>query len=422
MSFTLDIPGSFGHSVLQATADDSDPPIKDITKPEFVERCEHDAGSVYDGLVLDWKAMRDFHYAKIAQLEAQYRAPNSAEEPDAKSLKRCQERNEELSVHIASLQAEHQQREDIVLQQEAKITAYREALGITTEKAPASAHYHPATPVHSPPSNIAYLPRSDNIADASYQAPAKPIAFTGDKFNGKPDDLLRFLRHLERDFLLYGGSFPTDAHRVAYATSGFTAGPEVWVSQYSHQSPDGVLHNWETFRAALEAHFADPDLVSNKSDELLQLRQEGSLLDFTSQFESLATLVNWPRANWASTYLHALRPGLATPIRRSDVNLTDYVDVKRKAFRLDRSTTSPAQRVIPPARQPRNFANRDRYPRDPARITNVSDRKHSMADLNCYNCQEKGHISRNCPIQKQQVELKNVEEEMDELEAKNCFP
>lgn len=244
---------------------------------------------------------------------------------------------------------------------------------------------------------------------------AKPIAFKGSKFDATPGDVPRFLRHLERDFLLYDSNFPTDSHRVAYAMSGLGDKAERWAAQYDHHD-DHVLGNWSRFRASLEDHFGDPDLLSNKRRELLALRQTGDVLDFASEFEALAAQVDWPRAALASTFLNGLRENLARAIRRSDIDINDFRDVKSKAFRLERNSSPVRESRFTRDPRPayRFFNHQNRAPQEKKPV--------GTKTLTCYKCNQPGHLSRTCPSSKEQAEIRVLEEATTDEEAKNSYP
>ncbi|KAJ8098970.1 hypothetical protein POJ06DRAFT_200302, partial [Lipomyces tetrasporus] len=66
----------------------------------------------------------------------------------------------------------------------------------------------------------------------------KPKEFKGTKFDGKPENLDRFLNRLTMDFRLYEHQFPTDRYKVAYAISGFDERPDRWAQQFHRHDPD----------------------------------------------------------------------------------------------------------------------------------------------------------------------------------------
>jgi hypothetical protein len=76
----------------------------------------------------------------------------------------------------------------------------------------------------------------------------KPKEFKGTKFDGKSENLERFLNAVELDFRLYEQSFPSDVHRVAYAMKGFDEKPDRWVQQFHRHDPKNILGNWERFK------------------------------------------------------------------------------------------------------------------------------------------------------------------------------
>lgn len=258
---------------------------------------------------------------------------------------------------------------------------------------------------------------SSPFASLSTPSPAKPMAFKGARFDGDPNDLDRFLRHLERDFTLYSANFPSDKHQVAYAISGLAERAEKWTTQFDYRDEYGVLEDWRSFRAALRDQFEDPDLLHNKRSELLTLRQGDDLMDFVMTFEALATQVNLRQAEWASVFLNGLTERLAAPIRCSEVDLADYAAIKTRAFRLERHGRPQRWRHA----EPRKF----RHPR----LAPPHDLPGSNAaapvekrDIVCYSCKQKGHISRRCSHAKITRELRSLENEMTDEEAKNSSP
>lgn len=252
--------------------------------------------------------------------------------------------------------------------------------------------------------------------------PAQPLSFKGQQFDGDPHDLARFLRHSQRDFLLYAASFPSDAHKVAYATSGFGKCPEKWVSQFDSQDNSGILESWPLFSEAMNSHFADPDLIPNRTSELLDLKQTNNLMDFVHMFEALATEVNWPTSSWAGTFLHGLRDELATEIRRSEIDIADYSAVKRKAFRLERDPISVqpvrtdlnALDIASPSGTRENEGDKCPKSRRPEVVAKRSK--------TCSVCDRKGHIAFKCPKKRESAEVKNMEVAMTEKEAEDLIP
>ncbi|KAK9357146.1 hypothetical protein V1504DRAFT_472306 [Lipomyces starkeyi] len=166
------------------------------------------------------------------------------------------------------------------------------------------------------------------VSTSNTESILKPKEFKGTKFDGKPENLERFLNKLTMDFRLYESQFPTDRYKVAYAISGFDERPDRWAQQFHRYDPD----------KAIRQHFEDPDLMANRRAALLALKQKPTddLIDHITEFEILCSQVSWPDETKASLFLETLSLGLKSSIRRSDVDLESYEKVKQKAQRLER--------------------------------------------------------------------------------------
>ncbi|KAK9326856.1 hypothetical protein V1520DRAFT_329647 [Lipomyces starkeyi] len=112
------------------------------------------------------------------------------------------------------------------------------------------------------------------VSTSNTESTLKPKEFKGTKFDGKPENLKRFLNKLTMDFRLYESQFPTDRYKVAYAFSGFDERPDRWAQQFHRYDPDNVLDDWERFKKAIGQHFEDPDLMANRRAALLALKQK----------------------------------------------------------------------------------------------------------------------------------------------------
>ncbi|KAK9336292.1 hypothetical protein V1521DRAFT_437194, partial [Lipomyces starkeyi] len=76
------------------------------------------------------------------------------------------------------------------------------------------------------------------VSTSNTESTLKPKEFKGTKFDGKPENLKRFLNKLTMDFRLYESQFPTDRYKVAYAFSGFDERPDRWAQQFHRYDPD----------------------------------------------------------------------------------------------------------------------------------------------------------------------------------------
>ncbi|KAI5307928.1 hypothetical protein KEM55_007032, partial [Ascosphaera atra] len=97
-----------------------------------------------------------------------------------------------------------------------------------------------------------------NVTSNTVSTPSpKPVVSKGAKFDGQAKSLRRFLNRLENEFELYGSNFPTDAIKVAYATSGLHDKPSEWAQQFYDYDRDNVRRNCNAFQQKMHEKFED---------------------------------------------------------------------------------------------------------------------------------------------------------------------
>ena len=123
-----------------------------------------------------------------------------------------------LMARIDGLEAEQETRERQLAERDLEIRRLRDQREnqSTDQSQPDGSPAPPSTSSAPPPASL---------GTASIASGTKPMTFKGDKYDGTPKNLSRFLNRLENDFAIYSANFPSDAVRVAYAMSSLGERP-----------------------------------------------------------------------------------------------------------------------------------------------------------------------------------------------------
>lgn len=252
----------------------------------------------------------------------------------------------------------------------------------------------------------------------------KPLKWNYPKFDGKPENLTRYLHRAETDFELYPESFGSGKRKVHYAIQGLDTRPDNWVQQYYENDTEGVLESWELYKSKVKAQFEDPNLLINRRTQMLNLRATSypNFQDFLAEFESLNATVKCDEGTTISFFLQALPWRVETQIRRDGINGLSFQQVKLKAVTLQQEEERLQQvRNRNPARNQNRTITRKDTDRKPTGPFTKGDR--NSEDRYCYHCGKKGHISTGCPLKKTAtVDVKAIEQKESsdsEQESKN---
>lgn len=258
--------------------------------------------------------------------------------------------------------------------------------------------------------------------NSSKKSAVKPLKWSHPKFDGKPENLTRYIHRAETDFELYPDSFGNEKRKVHYALQGLDTRPDNWAQQYYESDPEGVLLSWELYKEKVKLQFEDPNLMINRRTQMLNIRATSysNFQDFLAEFESLNATVRCDEGTAISFFLQALPWRVETQIRRDGINGMSFQQIKLKAITLQqeeerlqqvRNRTQGKTRTLP-------RKDADRF-KPQGQATNRTER--TTEDRQCYNCGKKGHISINCPKKASTVEMKVIEDdsETEVKESKN---
>jgi hypothetical protein len=254
--------------------------------------------------------------------------------------------------------------------------------------------------------------------------PRHPELFSGDAKDAEAAETWLFAMQEYLDLMGCG----SDLRRILTAGSYLTGSAAAWYRAARTSAGDDAWATWDAFKLDLFANFRPVDAVATARNKLAALVQgQGSVRDYVAKFRSLCLRI--PDVNEAEKLDRFVR-GLAYKVKVEVTvrGASTFDTAVEMAERLDSLFRSLAPEDPRPAQQqaaPRNNAGRDnqrgnqRYqnqrgrpqqnqaprqwpvapPAAPAPAGNAApmDVDPKPFDGECYNCGQRGHMSRNCP-------------------------
>jgi Ty3 transposon capsid-like protein/Zinc knuckle len=246
---------------------------------------------------------------------------------------------------------------------------------------------------------------------------ADPEPFSGDWKKTES-----FLHSIWLNIALQPRVYSTELHKILYTLSWMKDGTAgAWAECLSTSFLDPKTHNpYETFKdflVAFESAFRELDWEFTAQSQLQNLKQ-GKMLaeEYTAHFNALASWTGFREEALIDTYQQGLNKWLLEKMHLSDLpeTLRGWQDM---AWRLDNlclwfqqatAGMNPyASRNPPtPTEKPRTAALTPRPTPAPPAATTSSLTSFTPMDVDltqkqearwCYNCQELGHISHDCP-------------------------
>ncbi|SJL16607.1 uncharacterized protein ARMOST_20133 [Armillaria ostoyae] len=255
----------------------------------------------------------------------------------------------------------------------------------------------------------------------------KPNPFLGD-----PDDIDRFITDCQMYFQVHSAYMWLDPYRVAFASSYFEGKAKDWWTLqledlYSTSRGKYRFPSWYTFKQAVTTKFSDPGVEEKHKVAMYALRMTGTMTatEYLQELEKLAKKAKLRHdTDDRGHMVTALRQGVPASYTNMIANIGTNIPVgyeqwgKRLIIMNEERQRKAALDLVGRMYQPRppppqqntgtpkgaSGATTSSTPKKTATGTTYGGRGQPM-DIdtiksgNCFRCGEKGHISKNCPLQ-----------------------
>ena len=262
----------------------------------------------------------------------------------------------------------------------------------------------------------------------------KPLKInTPELFDGNRGKLRAFFSQIELFFEFNVDRFPTDKHKVLFAST-YLRGPAFewfnsFLTDFLNNKPDKrdddtieVTHNYSNFKNKLRQVFGNFDEEHSAERRMQSLRQTGSVADYASKFQQLAAQTQWGAVPLVAQFYKGLEDRVKDDVARDNrpsqlqslITLAIRIDDRQYERELEKKGTY-------------NFGQKDRYQKSPKKeqydmvpmeldATEKRNQSPRKETCKCYNCGKIGHLAKGCRGKKQANSSHSKEKERKEKE------
>lgn len=154
-------------------------------------------------------------------------------------------------------------------------------------------------------------------------------------FDGKPGTLDDFLVLCRMKFQGEARTYASDEDKVLYAGQNLRGAALAWFAPFQYPSSPEVqtFQSWEDFVSRIQSAYGTHDRKRAAGKALWSLRQTGSVIEYTTEFQKLAAHLGWQDSPLCTAYYE----GLSSSIREHLINFEspDYPTLVHHAQLVD---------------------------------------------------------------------------------------
>jgi hypothetical protein len=261
-----------------------------------------------------------------------------------------------------------------------------------------------------------------SLPNRSVSNPAPKIRLP-EKFSGDRKEFRGFLSQLELVFRVKADDYPSDILKISTFGTLLDGRALKWFLPYLEKGLVDTM-TWKQFVQSASETFGEPCRILNAESHLMNLVQHGSLIDYVTEFTTLASELEWSENALISHFRRGLSPAIldlmvtyGVPRSLNEViTLATQLDSRiweNKQIRKSRSIPAEKMQQRPhrlPAPRPPPARTSDAMEIDASRRGPIdsSERNRRIQNNLCLYCGNSGHRLKDCPMRSKSLNASTV--------------